>query len=150
MSAQPTLQQPPGYAPPPPRRKPPMTGMVTAALIAGLVGGGLGFGGAYAVLDGGPAGPQLTSAPAGVGSAAAADGSVTAAAQRAMPSTVDLRVQMAQGVAEGSGVILTATGDVLTNNHVVAGRRAPSASRWPTAASTRPPWSAPPRATTSP
>ena len=55
--------------------------------------------------------------------AAAAPGSVAAAAQKAMPSTVDLRVEMAQGVAEGSGVVLTADGNVLTNNHVVAGAR---------------------------
>ena len=40
-----------------------------------------------------------------------------------MPSTVDLRVQMDRGVAEGSGVVLTADGNVLTNNHVVAGAR---------------------------
>ena len=31
-----------------------MTGIVAAALVAGLVGGGVGFGGAYALLDGGP------------------------------------------------------------------------------------------------
>ena len=30
-------------------------------------------------------------------------------------------MRTAQGTAEGSGVILTADGDVLTNNHVVAG-----------------------------
>ena len=52
---------------------------------------------------------------------------MAAAAQKAMPSTVDMRVQLAQGVAEGSGVVLTADGDVLTNNHVVAGATAPSA-----------------------
>ena len=38
-----------------------------------------------------------------------------------MPSTVDIQVKLAQGSGEGSGVILTADGDVLTNNHVVAG-----------------------------
>src|SRR4051794_30064215 len=108
---------------PPPRRRRTMTGIVAAALIAGLVGGGVGFGGAYTLLDGGSAGPLLTSSPAGSGSASAAPGSVAAAAQKAMPSTVDLRVEMAQGVAEGSGVVLTADGNVLTNNHVVAGAR---------------------------
>jgi putative serine protease PepD len=38
-----------------------------------------------------------------------------------MPSTVDIRVATSQGAAEGSGVVLTADGAVLTNNHVVAG-----------------------------
>jgi putative serine protease PepD len=118
-SSPPTL-----LAPPPPRRNRTMTGIVAAALIAGLVGGGLGFGGAYALLDERSANPTLSSAPAGSGSAAAAPGSVAAAAQKALPSTVDLRVQLGQGVAEGSGVILTADGNVLTNNHVVAGARA--------------------------
>jgi putative serine protease PepD len=98
-----------------------MPGIVAAALIAGLVGGGVGFGGAYALVD---EAPQLTSSPASAGSAAAAaPGSVAGAAQKAMPSTVDLRVQLAQGVAEGSGVVLTADGNVLTNNHVVSGAR---------------------------
>jgi len=46
---------------------------------------------------------------------------VAAAAQTASPSTVDIRVSLAQGEAEGSGVILTADGNILTNNHVVAG-----------------------------
>jgi putative serine protease PepD len=109
--------------PPPPRRRRTMPGIVAAALIAGLVGGGVGFGGAYTLLDGGSTGPLLTSSPASPGSASAAPGSVAAAAQKAMPSTVDLRVEMAQGVAEGSGVVLTADGNILTNNHVVAGAR---------------------------
>jgi putative serine protease PepD len=56
---------------------------------------------------------------------AATPGTVAAAAQTAMPSTVDIRVTLDQGTAEGSGVILTADGDVLTNNHVVAGSTGP-------------------------
>ncbi|WP_296373686.1 trypsin-like peptidase domain-containing protein [Pseudonocardia sp.] len=105
-----------------PRRSRTMTGIVAAALIAGVVGGGLGFGGAYALLDRG-SGTTLTQSPASSASNAAniVPGSVAAAAAKAMPSTVDIQVALAQGTAEGSGVILTADGDVLTNNHVVAG-----------------------------
>ncbi|GAA4549064.1 trypsin-like peptidase domain-containing protein [Pseudonocardia xishanensis] len=114
-------------------RKPsrPMVGIVAAALIAGLVGGGAGFGGAYALLDGGSSsssssGSTLTGQPASNSSASApVDGSVAAAAAKATPSTVDIRVTLAQGSAEGSGVILTSDGDVLTNNHVVAGSTGP-------------------------
>jgi Trypsin-like serine proteases, typically periplasmic, contain C-terminal PDZ domain len=105
----------------PPRRRPAMTGIVVAALVAGLVGGGAGFGGAYALLGAGSAAPLVTAAPSASNAANAVPGSVAAAAAKAMPSTVDIRVTMSQGIAEGSGVILTADGNVLTNNHVVGG-----------------------------
>ncbi|GEL22457.1 hypothetical protein PSU4_14110 [Pseudonocardia sulfidoxydans NBRC 16205] len=99
----------------------PMIGIVAAALIAGLVGGGAGFGAAYAVLDDNGGNVTLSSSPASASNAAATNGTVAAAAAKATPSTVDIRVNLAQGTAEGSGVILTADGNVLTNNHVVAG-----------------------------
>jgi putative serine protease PepD len=102
--------------------------VVTAALLAGLVGGGTGFAGAYALLDGDRAAataPALGSVPSTGGAAPAADGTVAAAAAIASPSTVDIRVPVGQGAAEGSGVILTADGAVLTNNHVVAGAAGP-------------------------
>jgi putative serine protease PepD len=111
-----------------PRRSRPMVGIVAAALIAGLVGGGAGFGGAYALLDGGSSSSTttLTGTPAsGTNASAAPDGTVAAAAATAMPSTVDIRVTTGQGTAEGSGVVLTSDGDVLTNNHVVAGSTGP-------------------------
>lgn len=112
---------PPGPAAPGPERRPrTMTAVVTAALIAGLVGGGAGFGGAYALLDDDPAGTQLLTSPASPASSVE-PGTVTAAAATAAPSTVDIRVSLAQGAAEGSGVVLSADGAVLTNNHVVAG-----------------------------
>lgn len=118
MSDTPTEELP---LPTPPRRKRVGTGIVATALIAGLVGGGVGVGGTYALLgDSAAARPTLTTAPATAASATV-PGTVAAAAQKAMPSTVDIRVTMAQGAAEGSGVILTADGNVLTNNHVVAG-----------------------------
>jgi putative serine protease PepD len=114
---------PPAAMPGKPRKQRTMAGIVAAALLAGIVGGGAGFGGAYALLDHGGAGAStiLGTAPATSNAVNAAPGSVTAAAQTAMPSTVDIQVTMSQGTAEGSGVILTADGDVLTNNHVVAG-----------------------------
>ena len=98
-----------------------MGAVITAAILAGVVGGAAGFGGAYALLDSPSSGTTLVQQP---GSAASTDyvpGSVTAAAAKAMPSTVDIKVRTAGGTSEGSGVILTADGDVLTNNHVVAG-----------------------------
>ena len=104
-----------------PRKQRTMAGIVTAAVLAGLVGGGVGVGGTYALLENRAPGSTLTSAAAGTGAISAPAGTVAAAARTAMPSTVDIGVTLAQGTAEGSGVILTADGDVLTNNHVVAG-----------------------------
>jgi len=110
------------YREQPPKRSRPMVGIVAAALIAGLVGGGAGFGGAYALLENnGSGGIMLSGQPATSNSSVQTNGTVQAAAAKATPSTVDIRVQTSQGTAEGSGVILTADGDVLTNNHVVAG-----------------------------
>ena len=108
-----------GHAPPD-RKRHTMTNVVAAALIAGLVGGATGFGGAYALLATDSPSTSLTSSPASP-AASTEPGTVAGAASIATPSTIDIRVTMAQGTAEGSGVVLTADGSVLTNNHVVAG-----------------------------
>ncbi len=131
--AQPTSQNP--YFPPlgngtalleKPGKPRGRTGIVVAALIAGLVGGGAAGAGTFALLDrNGSGGSALTQSAPSAGTAAAAPGSIAAAAAKAMPSTVDIQVNLAQGSGEGSGVILTADGDVLTNNHVVAGSTGP-------------------------
>jgi putative serine protease PepD len=100
-----------------------MTGIVAAALIAGVVGGAGGFSGAYALFDGHSTSSMLTTAP--VATAPAVAGAVTAAAATAMPSTVDIQVPQSQGSDEGAGIILTSDGNVLTNNHVIAGATGP-------------------------
>ncbi|BBG00284.1 MULTISPECIES: S1C family serine protease [Pseudonocardia] len=114
---------PPQNAPRPP--KPPKrfgASVIALALAAGLVGGGVGFGGAYAVLGSSGSGQASLASAADPGTPArAADGSIAGAAAAIMPSTVDIQVRTGQGVAEGSGVVLTADGEVLTNNHVVSG-----------------------------
>jgi len=58
--------------------------------------------------------------------APAADGSVESVAQKVLPSVVKIDVTTAQGGASGSGIILTADGTILTNNHVVEGAEAGS------------------------
>ena len=74
--------------------------------------------------DGG-VGPQLTQSGSASGSAAAASGASQQAAAKATPSTVDISVTLGRGTGEGSGAVATADGDVLTNNHVVAGAQGP-------------------------
>ena len=46
---------------------------------------------------------------------------VQTVAQSVLPSVVSVVAVSGQGVAEGSGVILSADGKILTNNHVIAG-----------------------------
>ncbi len=48
-------------------------------------------------------------------------GSIQAVASRVLPSTVSVLASSNASAGEGSGVILTADGLILTNNHVVAG-----------------------------
>jgi putative serine protease PepD len=92
-----------------------------------LAGGGAGVGGAAAYTawhdDDAPATSVSTSATASrvVDSpdAPAADGSVESVAARVLPSVVKIDVSGSQGAGSGSGIILSADGQILTNNHVV-------------------------------
>lgn len=109
----------------PPRRR--RAGLAAAVVATSLlVGGGAGIGGA-AVWDAthddptgsSSASPVSTSTVANQSTAPAADGSVESVAQKVLPSVVKIDVTGQQGDASGSGIILTADGTILTNNHVV-------------------------------
>ena len=58
-----------------------------------------------------PATPPVAAAPAG---------SVAQVSAKVLPSVVKLQIESAQGREEGSGIVLSADGLILTNNHVVA------------------------------
>jgi putative serine protease PepD len=95
--------------------------MGAAGLVAGaLIGGGTGAGVATLLGDdaAGPAG--TVSAQEVVITDPEAATSATAAAAKAAPSVVTVYVSSAAGSGSGSGVVLSADGHVLTNNHVVA------------------------------
>ncbi|MGB3413157.1 MAG: trypsin-like peptidase domain-containing protein, partial [Microbacteriaceae bacterium] len=110
------------YGPVAPKEKKSRTGLIvtSTALIAVLLGGSAGYGGAW--LYGQNAPPPAANIqgqstvtinnPDKVNLA-------TAVAAKASPSVVTLSVVAGQVAGTGSGVILTADGYVLTNNHVV-------------------------------
>ena len=121
---QPTPQPTPQPAAQPRRRR---TGLAAAVVATSLlVGGGAGLGGAafWDVTHTEPASSAQaaqvsTATVASQTRAPAADGSVESVAQKVLPSVVKIDVTGQQGAASGSGIILTADGTILTNNHVV-------------------------------
>ncbi|GAA1971698.1 S1C family serine protease [Amycolatopsis minnesotensis] len=117
-------QQPYGAAGPVATRARPKrkvsTPIVVTAIIAGLIGGGVGIGGS-ALLASGDNPPVLSSQPPSASQVSSQAGSVAYAAEVATKFTVDIKIPSQQGTVTGTGIILTQDGYVLTNNHVVSG-----------------------------
>ena len=120
-------------APPPaPQREPQReprkrrTGLAAAVVATSLlVGGGAGIGGAAlwdVTRDDASTSTQsdaVSTSPVSQTAAPAPEGSVEAVAQEVLPSVVKIDVTGTQGTGSGSGIVLTADGTILTNNHVV-------------------------------
>jgi putative serine protease PepD len=109
----------PGYpAPPQPSRRDRFGRTAVAfAVAATLAAGGLG-GAVGALLGGADAPPASTPAAA---AAATTPTDVSSVVARVEQSVVQINGRTANGEVVGSGVIVSADGRVLTNNHVVAG-----------------------------
>jgi putative serine protease PepD len=109
-------------APPQPPRKRSRAGVLTAGAIAvAVVSAGVGGGVALMAKPDRPAATSsATGAAPSVPAASLPAGSVEQVAAKVVPSVVKLEVDLGRQSEEGSGIILSSDGLILTNNHVVA------------------------------
>ncbi len=113
--------------------RPALIALVAAIIVTLLVGFGAGLtrqgSSPTRSSNGSPAAPITPSSPSdpapsqGGGGIAVADLDVTAIAAKVDPSVVDIASTLGyqSGAAAGTGMVLTASGQVLTNNHVIGG-----------------------------
>src|SRR5271165_4944354 len=119
---------PPGQVPPgapgaSPQKRSRAGGLMAGALAIAVVSAGIG--GAVAVdvhSDHGTTSTMVTAQGAAPSQPAAnaPNGSIEQVAAKVVPSVVKLEVQMGRQSEEGSGIILSSDGVILTNNHVVS------------------------------
>jgi putative serine protease PepD len=93
--------------------------VVATALVAGLLGGGVGAAGSYALADNNATNSSSPSSVAAAPISASTSGSVAAVAKKMLPSVVSINASNGQESGTGTGVILDTAGHILTNNHVV-------------------------------
>ena len=123
----------PGMFPPPPpmaiRQRRPRTGVLAAGAVAiAVVSAGIG-GAAATVVELGTHvagnGRLVTGAAPSVPAANMPPGSVEQVAAKVVPSVVMLETDLGRQSEEGSGIILSSDGLIMTNNHVVAAAASP-------------------------
>ncbi|MFF3753877.1 S1C family serine protease [Streptomyces sp. NPDC002018] len=130
----PAYPPPPAYGPPAPpahhghggtatahhrgRAKAPVALLAAVAIAAAIVGGGTAtLVGRYSG-DGTSTGGTIVS---GTTVSQSSKGTVAGVAQAVSPSIVEITATSDSGQSTGSGVIITSDGEIITNNHVIAG-----------------------------
>jgi putative serine protease PepD len=119
----PPLGQPGAPLPPPPRRRG-GPGIVIAAVLAGALAGTAGAAGYSAATDDDTTTPSSatsldTTPVSNNADDNAADGAVEQVATAVQPSVVQINTTGNQGAGNGTGIIISSDGQILTNNHVV-------------------------------
>jgi putative serine protease PepD len=95
--------------------------MIGGAVAVAVVSGGIGAAVVAGQSDPAPvAQSAVTQEPSTRPAANAPAGSVEEVAAKVMPSVVKLQIDTGSGSGEGSGIVLTSDGLILTNNHVVS------------------------------
>ncbi|MEV0261455.1 trypsin-like peptidase domain-containing protein [Streptomyces sp. NPDC050617] len=90
--------------------------LAAVALAAAVIGGGTA-----ALVAGAANGSSSSSVSAPVSNAATKSSGVAAVAKAVSPSIVEVQATTASGQSTGSGVVVTKSGEIVTNNHVVSG-----------------------------
>lgn len=105
---------------PPPARGPKMGALVAMGVAIALIASLLSVTGAYLVWGNGKDGSSTVTVSGGE-APPVVKGSVQDVAQSVLPAVVSIDNQAGSSETSGSGVVITADGKIVTNNHVIAG-----------------------------